>query len=159
MDRTGSAQLAPSVAPVRSGTRQDGKISSRRYRGLVVLSQWTPRQSDLDAANAVTSASPVVALAPFSHGPWWGFNGVQLVVLTATHLHVLQAGLALTTGSLRLTAPLTAIDKVTWRVRRGRGGHAVRMVVSVHGRRHRYVSKYQQAVDLCDALARSTSAR
>lgn len=121
------------------------------------LPEWAPAASDLALVDGVTAGSRVVAVAPFSHGPGWGFNGVQLIVVTDTRLLVVQAGVAMTAGRLRLTVPLSGVQEVGWRVRRGVGGQAVRLVFTVDGRRRRYASKFQQAVDVCEALARFTT--
>ncbi len=96
-----------------------------------------------------------MSFAPFSHGPWWGFNGVQLVVLTGSELHVVQSGYALTAGRTRLSTRLAAIQGVEWLQRRRFGRQTVQMVLTVEGRRRRYVSKYQQAADLRDALVQA----
>jgi len=119
------------------------------------LPEWAPAASDLALVDGVTAGSRVVAVAPFSHGPGWGCNGVQLIVVTDTRLLVVQAGVAMTAGRLRLTVPLSGVQEVGWRVRRGVGGQAVRLVFTVDGRRRRYASKFQQAVDVCEALAHS----
>lgn len=101
----------------------------------------------------------MVTAAPFSHGPWWGFNGIQLIVVTDAGVHVVQAGVAMTAGGSRLTVALSEVQGVGWRVRRGVGGQTVRLMFTVGGRRRRYVSKFQQAVEVCEALARRTSDR
>ncbi len=119
------------------------------------LPTWIPSRRDLDALKGVGAASGVVSFAPFSHGPWWGFNGVQLVVLTGSELHVVQSGYALTAGRTRLSTRLAAIQGVEWLQRRRFGRQTVQMVLTVEGRRRRYVSKYQQAADLRDALVQA----
>ncbi len=121
------------------------------------LPEWAPAASDLAAVDGVAAGSRVAAVAPFSHGPWWGFNGVQLIVVTDTRLEIVQTGFTLTAGRPRLTAPLSGVQEAGWRVRRGVGGQVVRLMFTVDGRRRRYVSKFQQAVDVCEALARATT--
>ncbi len=118
------------------------------------LPEWSPGASDLALVDGVMAGSRAITGAPFSHGPWWGFNGAQLIVVTDTRLEIVQTGVALTAGRPRLTAPLSEVQEVRWRVRRGVGGQAVLLVVTVDGSRRRYVSKFQQAVDVCEALAR-----
>ena len=92
-------------------------------------------------------------VADFSPGPWWGFNGVRTLVLTAERLHVLQRGLVSRRLRSQRTLSVADIDSVKWSTT----DMVVHMTVTIgHGKR-RYASKYQQGADLADGLARQTS--
>ncbi|MDP9073327.1 MAG: hypothetical protein M3N98_03965 [Actinomycetota bacterium] len=102
--------------------------------------------------HAVGDDSPVLSVADFSPGPWWGFNGVQTLVLTKGHLFVVQGGHALTSGRLRRSFPTSNIAKLEWRIGRHRRREAVHMTLEVGRRKRHYTSKYRQAADLAQQL-------
>ncbi|MDQ6617326.1 MAG: hypothetical protein M3083_21910 [Actinomycetota bacterium] len=103
--------------------------------------------------NATGDALPVLAVADFSPGPLWGFNGVQTLVLTEGQLFVVQHGLALTSGRLRRSFPMSSIQKLEWRIGRRRRREAVHMTLKIGRRRRHYTSKYRQAADLAQQLS------
>jgi hypothetical protein len=101
----------------------------------------------------------VVAKCSFSPGPWWGFNGIQTLVLTSTKLVVFQGGVAFTADKdMRKTArndiPLSTITKLTQRRRRGLFGfgNALTFRITMGDRRKAYTTKY---VDAGEVLFRS----
>jgi len=96
---------------------------------------------------------PVLAVADFSPGPWWGFNGVQIFVLTTDQLHMVQKGAAFTHGRLRRSIPTSSLEKVDWHIRRRFSREAVRMTLKKGSRRRTYTSKYQQGASLARELA------
>lgn len=102
--------------------------------------------------HALGATAEIDAAALFSPGPWWGFNGVQVVVLTEDRLHVLQTGTALTAGRLRRSVPLCSVTRCHWRLRRGVRGEVTRLTFTAGGRTRTYTSKYQQGVELCARL-------
>jgi hypothetical protein len=113
--------------------------------------------TDAEAANlhnAIGDDASVLAVADFSPGPWWGFNGVQTLVLTESQLFVVQRGLALTSGRLRRSLPTCDIQQFDWRIGRHRRREAVHMTLKIGRRRRHYISKYRQAADLARQLSR-----
>jgi hypothetical protein len=65
------------------------------------LGHTTDELSEL--RHATRDDAPMLAVAEFSPGPWWGFNGIQSLILTADQLYVVPRGMALTHGRLRRT--------------------------------------------------------
>lgn len=106
--------------------------------------------------HAIRDDAPMLAVAEFSPGPWWGFNGIQALILTADQIHVVPQGVALTHGRLRRSLPRAAIHTVTWRTRRHFGLNVVQMTLSIGSRRRRYTSIYQEGADLAAKLAPQT---
>jgi hypothetical protein len=104
--------------------------------------------------NAIGDDAPVLAVADFSPGPWWGFNGVQTLVLTEDQLFVVQCGFALTRGRLRRSFSMSDIQQLDWRIGRHRRREAVHVTLKIGRRRRHYTSKYRQATDLARQLAR-----
>jgi hypothetical protein len=114
--------------------------------------QYTDAET-ADLHNAIGDDASVLAVADFSPGPWWGFNGVQTLVLTEGQLFVVQRGLALTSGRLRRSLPTSDIQKLDWRIGRHRRREAVHMTLKIGPRRRHYTSKYRQAADLARQLS------
>jgi len=106
--------------------------------------------------HATRDDARVLAVAEFSPGPWWGFNGIQALILTADQLHVVPQGVALTRGRLRRSLPRAAIHTVTSRTRRRFGLNIVQMTLGIGRRRRRYTSIYQEGADLAAKLAQQT---
>jgi hypothetical protein len=100
----------------------------------------------------------LLAMAEFSPGPWWGFNGVRLVVLTSKALRVYQRGVAVTARrDLAKTAtrelPLSSIAEVKLRERqRIPGRPTVTMRLTTAEGRKVFTSKYVQGSKLAQAL-------
>lgn len=97
--------------------------------------------------------APVLAVADFSPGPWWGFNGVQTLVLTGDKVSVVQRGLAFTSGRLRRSIPTTSVRTFHWHISQRLGREAVHMTLSTGDRTRRYASKYRQGAHLAEQLA------
>lgn len=149
-------------------------MPSSRARVSTLLTAWCSRhslphmtmeqrnytheeQAGLAAAVGADPGSDVVA-APFSPGPWWGFNGIQDLVLFGGSLHVVQSGVAVTRGRRRQSTPFHALDRTRWRTRRGLpGGRVVRLSMRADGRRRTYTSKYHEAVGFSEHLMREVS--
>jgi hypothetical protein len=111
-------------------------------------------EQELNEVHRITGhEETVLAMADFSPGPWWGFNGIQTLVVTSNHLHVVQRGVALTRGRLRKSVPTDSIRAVEWHVRRLLGREAVRMTVTADGWRSTFTSKYRQGVEVAKTLA------
>jgi hypothetical protein len=106
--------------------------------------------------HAIRDDARMLAVAEFSPGPWWGFNGIQSLILTADQLHVVPQGIALSHGRLRRSLPRAAIHTVAWRTRRRFGLNVVHMTLSIGRRRRRYTSIYQEGADLAAELAPQT---
>lgn len=111
--------------------------------------------AEVEALASVAGVDPgaILAAAPFSPGPWWGFNGVQTLVLTWDSLHVVQSGIALTTGRLRRSARLDSISGTRARV--VGGGRVVRLTLRVKGRRRTHTSMFREGVSFCERLEAS----
>jgi hypothetical protein len=106
--------------------------------------------------HAIHDDAPMLAVAEFSPGPWWGFNGIQSLILTADQLYVVPQGIALTHRRLRRSLPRAAIHTVTWRTGQRFGLNVVQMSLSIGSRRRRYTSIYQEGADLAAKLAPQT---
>lgn len=78
------------------------------------------KHTDVEVAklrHAIRDEAPVLAVADFSPGRWWGFNGIQTLVLTADQIHVVPQGLAFAHGRLRRSLATAGIQTVSWRMR------------------------------------------
>ena len=62
----------------------------------IVLERLYTDEEVAELRRAIRVDAPMLAVADFSPGRWWGFNGIQTLVLTDDHLHVIQQGWALT---------------------------------------------------------------
>ena len=98
----------------------------------------------------IVGQRPVRKVAHVSTGPWYGFNGVQALVLTDDALYRVQQGLALRPDRVMDTFLLTDLSDVFWRP--GRRGRSGRIAFSVAGSRRSYASKWRDAVDLVEEL-------
>jgi hypothetical protein len=99
----------------------------------------------------------MLAVADFSPGRWWGFNGIQTLVLTADQVHVVPQGLAFTRGRLRRSLATAGIQTVSWRMREQSGRTVIRMTVETGGKILDYTSKYQNGADLATELTQLVS--
>jgi hypothetical protein len=118
------------------------------------------KYTDVEVAKlrlAIRDEAPILALADFSPGRWWGFNGIQTLVLTADHVHVVPQGLALTRGRLRRSLATAGIQRVNWQMRDRFGRKVVRMTVETGGKILSYASKYQNGADLAAELTQLVS--
>jgi hypothetical protein len=113
--------------------------------------QEISKQRDLIADYAAATT-----VADFSPGPWWGFNGVRTLVLTADSLHVLQKRPFSRSMRLRRSIALASIEQASWRTSRTWTGEEVRMRVVANGHVRGFTSKYQQGADLARRLASAT---
>jgi hypothetical protein len=126
-----------------TGSEEGNRLPERHYN-----------DADLAVLRSATGgAAPVLAVADFSPGPWWGFNGVQRLVLTADRLFVVQSGYALTRGRLRRSFPIAEVQTANWRFTRRFGFEGVQMRLKVKGRSRTYSSKYRQGADLAEQLS------
>jgi hypothetical protein len=86
----------------------------------------------------------IIVVADFSSGPWWGFNGVQALVLTENQVFLVQRGFALTSGRLRRSL----FDVRHSAGRLGPSGDTageVHVTLKIGRRRRHYTSRYRQA--------------
>lgn len=99
----------------------------------------------------ISSDGPIRLIAHVSNGPWYGFNGVQALVLTKHCLYRIQASqLALLPGALLNTFALSDISNAQWRPQTS--GNTGRLSFRTGGRRKSYASKWAEAADLAAAL-------
>jgi hypothetical protein len=118
------------------------------------------RYTDVEVAklrHAIRDEAPMLAVADFSPGRWWGFNGIQTLVLTADHVHVVPQGLALTRDRLRRHLATADIETVSWRMLERFGRKVVRMTLEAGGKSRNYTSKYQNGADLATELTQLVS--
>ncbi len=90
-----------------------------------------------------------------SNGPWYGFNGVQALVLTPAALYRIQTGWALRPDRVLAKYLVGDIAKPRWTT--DRGGRSGRISFKVAGDARSYVSKWQEAADLAAELTRLNS--
>lgn len=101
---------------------------------------------------AGSDAGPVLAVAEFSPGPWWGFNGVRTVVLTASAVHIQRKRWLGGTAADATTLDLADIRDVTYEVRRRAGHESVRLTLRTGGFPRVFTSKYREALALAEQL-------
>lgn len=99
----------------------------------------------------IGSDEPIRLIAHVSHEPWYGFNGVQALVLTERALYRVQASkFAVLPDALLNTFFLSDITNTQWRPRGS--GKAGRVSFKAAGRRKFYASKWVEAAELAVAL-------
>lgn len=136
--------------PWRSGgspwSAHDGAVERRTYSG-----------SELSRLGEVIGRPAPRLVAHVSHGPWYGFNGIQALALTDQALYRVQQGYALRPERVLGTYLLSEISEPRWAPERhGRSG---RLSFRVAGSRRSYASKWQEAAELASALERLVGAR
>ena len=89
--------------------------------------------------------------ALFSHGPWFGFNGVQALCVLPDRFVVVQDGLALNRGRILHDLSRRQVTDIHSKVRERPAARVV-LTASLAGRPLRYVSKYKGALAVVDAL-------
>lgn len=112
-----------------------------------------PRQySDSEVSrlqDIISSDRPIRLIAHVSNGPWYGFNGVQVLVLTDQALYRVQASkFAFRRDVVLDKVVLSDLSDARWIARRDSG----RISFRVAGVRKSYVSKWTEATDLAKAL-------
>ena len=90
-----------------------------------------------------------------SNGPWYGFNGVQALVLTDAAVYRVQQGWALLPDRVIDKYLVSDISEPRWTS--GRAGRGGRISFKVADARHSYASKWQEAADLAATLERLVS--
>jgi hypothetical protein len=111
--------------------------------------------ADLLRLGDVVGQHPVRQVAHVSNGPWYGFNGVQALVLTDHALYRVPQGFALRANRVIDTFALSDLAGPRWEPRPdGRSG---RLSFTVAGSRRSYVSRWSESEDLVRALATASS--
>jgi hypothetical protein len=109
-------------------------------------------------ALASGTSATILAVADFSPGAWWGFNGVQSLILTADQLFIVQKRFGGRAGRLRQSMSTGAIRRVDWTVQRRLGRESVSMTLTTEGRSQRYTSKWSNASDFAELAAEQRKA-
>ena len=112
--------------------------------------------SELSRLGDIVGQGPACLAAHVSNGPWYGFNGVQALVLTDEAVYRVQQGWALLPDRVIGKYLVRDISEPRWIS--SRAGRAGRISFKVAGARHSYASKWQEAADLALALERLVSA-
>lgn len=97
--------------------------------------------------------------ARFSPGPWWGFNGVD--VLELDDVSLVRRRFGLLSGRVPIAASLSSVALVSVEVRpRKRGGdpHWVRMVLLLGGARRTFTGRVSDGRPFAEELARRVAA-
>jgi hypothetical protein len=107
--------------------------------------------------SVIGTEDELVASGEFSPGPWWGFNGIQTLVVTRHKLLILQSGFALTarrdwrkTG--RRSMDLTSIKGISSKRRRTFLGEAMVLRMQTNHKSHTFATKYQEGENVVRAL-------
>jgi hypothetical protein len=108
--------------------------------------------SELSRLGDIVGQRPACLPAHVSNGPWYGFNGVQALVLTDEAVYRVQQGWALLPDRVIGKYLVRDISEPRWIS--SRAGRAGRISFKVAGARHSYASKWQEAADLALALER-----
>lgn len=111
--------------------------------------------SELSRLGDIVGQPAPLAVVHVSHGPWYGFNGVQALVLTDAAVYRVQQGWALLPDRVIDTYHVSEITEPRWAL--GRTGRAGRISFTVGGVRHSYASKWQEAADFAAGLQRLVS--
>jgi hypothetical protein len=101
---------------------------------------------------AMGEAGRVLAAADVSRGPWFGFNGVQTLIVTPSTLFVIHAGRTFIRCRVRHRLSLNEVALVDCRVTRSRLWPSVRLVLELRGRQISYVSRYREALVMAEVL-------
>jgi hypothetical protein len=99
----------------------------------------------------------LVASGEFSPGPWWGFNGIKILLVTPSELLILQRGIAFTARQdLRKTGrksiDLASIKGIGSHRRRTFLGEAIVLHIQTNRRRQVFTTKYQEGENVVRAL-------
>lgn len=98
----------------------------------------------------IGSDRPIKLVAHVSSGPWYGFNGVQALVLTDQALYRVQASKYSVRPDVVLDKYLLSdVSDAQWTAR---GRNAGRLTLRVAGTRKSYASTWAEASDLAAAL-------
>ncbi len=108
-----------------------------------------------ELASIAGTDEPILAVADFSPGPWWGFNGVHTLVLTAERIHVVQRRVGGGVGGVRRLINLEAVQGVEWALQHRLYRTSVRMALTIDERPAVYTSKWANGL----AFAEMTAAR
>ncbi|WP_157720052.1 hypothetical protein [Microlunatus sagamiharensis] len=112
--------------------------------------------SELSRLGDIVGQRPARLAAHVSNGPWYGFNGIQALVLTNEAVYRVQQGWALLPDRVIDKYLLSDISEPRWTS--SRAGRTGRISFNVASARHSYASKWQEAADLALALERIVSA-
>ncbi|WP_375425886.1 hypothetical protein [uncultured Friedmanniella sp.] len=109
--------------------------------------------TELNRLGGIIGQSVAGLVAQVSTVPWYGFNGIQALVLTDDAVYrIQQSFFALRRDRILGRYPLTDISDPRWTpARNGRSG---RIAFRVAGSQHCYISKWQEAVELAGRLER-----
>lgn len=111
--------------------------------------------SELSRFGAIVGPPTPRLVAHVSNGPWYGFNGVQALVLTEAAVYRVQQGWALLPDRVIDKYLVSDISGPRWTT--GRSGRSGRISFKVAGSPHSYASKWQEAADLASELERRAS--
>lgn len=103
----------------------------------------------------VAEVSNSLVIARFSPGPWWGFNGVD--VLELDDVSLVRRRFKLLRGRVPTAVPLTSVSLVSVEVRpkkRGRDPQWVRMVLLFGGARKVFTGRVRDGQPFAQALTR-----
>ena len=114
----------------------------------------SPGHSDNDASflqDVIGCGRPVLLVVQVSQGRWYGFHGVQALVLTDQTLYRVRAGRYTLRARVVLDKfLLTDLTAARW-TPRGTGGGG-RISFDLAGRRKSYASKWAETAELAQAL-------
>ena len=119
---------------------------------MSVVEQRGYTASELSRFGDIVQQPAPGLVAHVSSGPWYGFNGVQALVLTEGAVYRIQQGWALLSDRVIDKYLLSDISEPCWTA--GRGGRSGRLSFKVAGVRRSYSSKWQEAADLASELER-----
>ena len=103
-----------------------------------------------DLQELVGSSTPIRFALDVSSGPWWGFNGVQTLVLGDAALFRVQGRLAIRPRVVLNVFPLSRITDARWvPTRSGRSG---RLSMAVRGKRVSFVARSGKGAALAELL-------
>ena len=106
-------------------------------------------QDEWELRRLTSAEGEFLAVATFSPGPWFGFNGIQTLALTSDRLFIVQRGIAPTAGRVQ-SFPVSQLSSVVWGVRRG--GRTVSLRFRGADRPRWMTSKYEEALRLAKTL-------
>lgn len=106
---------------------------------------------ELDNLQKVVGPShPIRLVAHVSRGPWYGFNGVQALILTDEDLYRVQASaFALRRDRVLERFPRASLSDVRWRERSEKAG---RISFAFAGKAKSYASKWAEASEMAQLL-------
>lgn len=102
-------------------------------------------------AVAAIERREVIAHAKFSPGPWWGFNGVQSLILTDSQLVRVKLRWGGSPKKVLDRLPLDEIRDASYRLSGRDEGKFVHLTISAK-RKRRFTSKHKEGLALAKRL-------